>query len=238
MFVYNSTGRKYIKAEYPCFIINNKNNVSDWILNSGIPEQSLIDWSREFITKDKIFIDVGAHMGTYTINLAPYCKHVYSFEAQKMTYYQLCGGIALNELENVTAYNYGIGNKEESHQMKTLQITTEDGGGTTLDEEVINSTKRPVINKLDIEMRSIDDFNINDNIGLIKIDVEGYELNVIKGAEDTLKRCNYPPLLFEAWEDKWYEERKKNLFNYIENLGYKIHMINGYEFMFLAIKTN
>jgi hypothetical protein len=63
-------------------------------------------------------------------------------------------------------------------------------------------------------------------IRLIKIDVEGHELEVLKGGIETLKANNYPPIIFEAWTWKpWFEPKRKKLFEYLEGHGYKIQQL-------------
>lgn len=76
-------------------------------------------------------LDIGAHSGTYTISLAENCKNVYSFEPQKMTFYSLCGSIALSNIKNVTCINTGLGSEEQVGIQK-LNIISLDGGGSTL----------------------------------------------------------------------------------------------------------
>ena len=90
-----------------------KNNLPFYI-HHGLFEKSLIEWCKQFCTKDKIFLDIGAHCGTYTVSLARYCKHVYAFEPQKMTFYSLCGSVALSHIQNATCHNVGLG---EVHQV-------------------------------------------------------------------------------------------------------------------------
>lgn len=237
MIVYNKNKNHY-KADFPAYVVNNRNNVSDWILSDGEPEINLIKWCEQFLNKDKIFIDIGAHMGTYTINLAPFCNKVYSFEPQKMTYYQLCGGIALNELYNVTAHNFALGTTEESGTITSLNIQSIDGGGSTIDHNIIESQNGVLIGSENILLKCLDDFDFDLPIGLIKIDVEGYELNVIKGAIKTLTKHNNPPILFEAWDTEWYKEKREELFNYIKSINYEIISIMGYSHMFLANTKN
>jgi hypothetical protein len=59
---------------------------------------------------------------------------------------------------------------------------------------------------------------------LIKIDVEGLELNVLKGAESFLESSCYPPILFEAWDFDWFREDKQRLLNFLSYLGYKVSL--------------
>ena len=78
----------------------------------GLFENQLIEWCRQFCRDDKIFLDIGAHTGTYAISLAVSCKSVHAFEPQRSTYYALCGGIALSGYcDRIVAHNYGLGNQ-------------------------------------------------------------------------------------------------------------------------------
>ena len=67
----------------------------------GLFENNLIEWCKQFCKKDATFLDIGAHTGSYAITLAPYSGKVVAFEPQKMTYYALCGGVALSSATNV-----------------------------------------------------------------------------------------------------------------------------------------
>jgi hypothetical protein len=83
----------------------------------------------------------------------------------------------------------------------------------------------------------IDDLNIQ-NIGFIKIDVEGAELDVIKGLVCTIQQNNYPPLLFECSMHEEYVSIRNRLFEYILTCGYnEIRPIENTDDNFVAIRV-
>jgi FkbM family methyltransferase len=200
-----------------------QNNIH-YYMNNGLFEKHLIDWSKQYCSKDKNMIDIGAHSGTYSISLADNCKHVYSFEPQKMTYYSLCGSVALSNITNITCINIGLGSEEQIGK-NTLNIVSLDGGGSTL------HTSNNILRTEEIEIKTLDSYNI-ENIGFIKMDVEENELNVLKGSLITLQKSNYPKILFES------NTINETLFNFLKNLNYNIIEINGCRNMYLAVHKN
>jgi len=191
----------------------------------GLFEKTLIDWCKQFCNNN-IFLDIGAHTGTYSISLSQNAKHVYSFEPQKMTYYALCGSIALSDARNITAYNVALGSPDQVG-IQTLKIRSHDGGGSSLQSFV-----EPVLAEESVEVRTLDSYNLK-NIGFIKIDVEDNELYVLKGAVNTIKQNNYPTIMFES------NHENKELFSYITTiLGYNaVIPINGIHNMYLITRN-
>ena len=215
--------------DYNQFILLNKNNVYilphnnlNYHLTNGIFEGDLIEWCKQFGNDNKNMLDVGAHTGTYTISLSKYFNHVYSFEPQKMTYYALCGSVALSNIQNVTCYNFGLGSESQVGE-QMLKIISVDGGGSTL--HMTDNSK--IIKEESVIIKTLDELDL-ENIGFIKIDVEDNEYYVIFGAIDTIIKSNYPKILYES------NVRNKNLENKLIDLGYKILNIIGYSNMYLA----
>lgn len=188
--------------------------------NHGLFESSLIDWCKQFGDKNKNFLDIGAHSGTYGISLSKTFKQIHCFEPQRMTYYSLCGSVALSGAKNIFCHNFGLGSEKQKGKQQ-LKIISKDGGGSSL--HAISG----VLATEEIEIHILDNLNL-ENIGFIKIDVEGNEYDVILGAKKTLAKSGYPKIIFES------NNHDIKLFNLIEELGYEIIKINGYNNMFLA----
>ena len=194
----------------------------------GLFENDLIDWCKQFCRKDAMFLDIGAHTGSYAITLAPYSGKVIAFEPQKMTYYALCGGVALSSATNIECLKLGLGNQAQNGA-KTLHIVSNDGGGSTVHAPPSDK----ILNSEVIEIRTLDSLSIQGQISFIKMDVEENELQVLQGGMETIVRCGYPKILFES-----NSQENTALFDYLrEILGYQIIKVNGFFNMYLAEKS-
>ena len=176
---------------------------------------------------DGLVLDIGANLGTFCVPLAqkiPQLKF-HAFEPQRIVSYQLCANIVINSLENVYAYEVALSNENASIDLAMPDYTAETNiGAFSIDKEVReNEYECSTVNATDrIDLVTLD-FLTLDNIRLIKIDVEGHELEVLKGGIETIKRNNYPPIIFEAWTWKpWYQEKRTALFEYLQGHGYEI----------------
>lgn len=196
-----------------------------YYIKNGLFEANLIEWCREFCKPDKIFLDIGAHTGSYSITLSPFVKSVYAFEPQKMTYYALCGSVALSNLNNIECIKVALGSPDQIGE-QTLNIISPDGGGSS-----ILTRNHETIATETITVATLDSFNL-DNIGFIKIDIEDNEYNAILGAVITLQRCNNPTIIFEC------NSINDKLFNLLRSIGYNIIPITYYSYMFLAVKND
>lgn len=207
-------------------------SVAKWFASSGMAERNVIYWCADtFVKPHQTFLDIGAHVGTYTLVCAPRAKHTYSFECSPKTFCYLAANIALHGLEErVSPLPYALG--ATSGTIDYI-VRSEDGGGNGI--KVLNDADAN-LRKIPLSVRTLDSFELTD-IGFIKIDVEGAEIDVLKGAAQTLKDNNYPPILFESWGD-WKTDVspsiRADLFAHFQSIGYTLQEINGARDTFLA----
>jgi FkbM family methyltransferase len=174
-----------------------------------------------------VVLDIGANLGTFCVPLARKVpKHKYhAFEPQRIVNYQLCANVIINGLDNIHTYELALSDRDDQINLVMPDYTNETNiGAFSIDKEVreneyecstVSTTNR-------IDLIPLDSLCF-DSIRLIKIDVEGHELEVIKGGIETIKRNNYPPIIFEAWTWKpWYQEKRTALFEYLQGHGYEI----------------
>lgn len=210
-----------------------ENNVATWIYEKGIPEKNLIYWVIDnFIFPDKNFIDIGAHVGTYSWTCGKNALHTFSFECNYKIFGYLMANIILHGLEDkITALPVALGNCEKDEK---YYVRSPDGGGNGC--KMINDNDNDLYSYT-VKVKTLDSFNLS-NISLIKIDVEGYEKEVLQGAVQTIIKNNYPPILFESWGEWKFDVDKslqKELFDYIYKLGYTIKSTIHND-MFIALK--
>ena len=198
----------------------------DYYWRKGLFECQLIEWAKQFCNPDKLFLDVGAHTGTYAISLAANAQNVLAFEPQKATYYSLCGSVALSGLsDKITCHNVGLGAEDQVGE-QVLKIVSNDGGGSSL----LPGENECVLREETIVVRTLDSFQLK-NVGFIKMDVENNELNVLRGGLETLRESGYPAILFES------NGSNPALFGFLkEALGYNVVQVGGVSNMFLAGK--
>jgi len=148
------------------------------------------EWAmlRQIIKPGMNVIEAGANMGTHSVDMARACAPgiFIGFEPQPRLFQILAGNLALNNIANALAYPEGCGDAEGWAQMPWIDYDRGGNfGGVSLREEDGQGVR--------VRVRTIDSFGL-PQCGLIKIDVEGFEPRVIRGAAETIRRCR--PVLY------------------------------------------
>ena len=157
-----------------------------------------------YIAPDKCAIDVGAATGHITNYLAPRCKRVFAFEAVEPVYHQL------KKMEerhsNVTAFNAAVG---DFNGVATIYVD---------DKRLSNSGFQDLVGGPSVQVAAVTlDSVMYDamDIGFIKVDVEGTELEVLKGAANILAKQR-PNLMVEIYKP-FTAHPLEEIFSYLMN---------------------
>jgi FkbM family methyltransferase len=140
---------------------------------TGLLEFSEMAFLLHSLREEDCFADVGANIGVYTLLASGYCgANTIAFEPVSTTYEWLEKNIILNRIENkVVAYNYGVGSSAGTLHFSTGYDTI----NHVVSEENVGHTKKVQVNTLE----HFCDIHVIPLI--IKVDVEGYETEVING---------------------------------------------------------
>lgn len=153
-----------------------------------------IDILRQFIKEGDTVFDVGANIGTHTVafsRMVGKTGQVFAFEAQPRLEKILAANIELNNCGNVVWDLRAIGPADGKLTLSPLPS----------DDTAFNfGTGSAGVGGADVDMLAIDTFAAEMSPSVIKIDVEGMELDVIRGARQTIERCK-PVLYFDVGDD-------------------------------------
>lgn len=178
-----------------------------------------------------LVLDIGANMGAFAVPMANAIADrgglIYAFEPQRIVYYQLCGNVFLNRLDNVYALNMALGNVDGAVEIPAIDYSASKNiGAFSLDQDLRKAQNAVAIKEdaphYEVPLRQLDSIPLPKAPTLIKIDVEGLEIQVLQGATQLLKASNFPPLLLEAWKGEWFKAQRDNLIRYLHELGYTI----------------
>lgn len=173
----------------------------------------------KYVSEGFTVLDIGANIGIHTLFLAKIVGDsgkVIAFEPIKRIYEQLKKSIAINDFQNIVLNNYALGDRQTNAKINILK---ENMGGSS----IYNNKDTKFDSEENIMIKVLDNLNL-PRIDFIKMDVEGYEWNVIKGAKNLLER-DRPNIVFEYNPISYDEEEKGSsleFLRYLKSLGYKL----------------
>jgi FkbM family methyltransferase len=162
----------------------------------------------------KVILDIGANVGNHTASFSKISKNVYAFEPNFFVFELL--KINTKKLKNVQIFNFGLSDKNQSIVAKIPKLNW-GGGSLTLDQK--NSRPNKFIEVL-FKLKSLDKLKIFSevNIGMVKIDVEGHELQAFKGMKSLLRK-NKPVIIFE--QNRGIVNKTSEEIKFLKSIGYK-----------------
>ena len=172
----------------------------------GCAEQELSNLHR-LVPRGTVAIDVGANQGMYVYPLSRLAVRVEAFEPLPF-----CADFLERSRANLTVHRIALSDHEG---IMTLHVPLINGirhSGLATFQAV-----RGPQEFLDVPVRTLDSFHFS-NVGLIKIDVEGHEHAVLRGAEETLRR-ERPNVLIEI-EQRHHVDPMEHIFAAMATYGY------------------
>ena len=190
------------------YVNNNDFSAPANCLRLGINwENDIYYYIKKYSNKKYSAIDIGAHIGIHTQHLSKYYKSVYAFEPNTNTYNTLKLNTKNN---NIITINKAVGNENKKVIFFIKKINCQSHVEHFDDIKLVDQIK-------------IDDLNLKEKIKIIKIDIEGGEINAFKGMYQLIK-TNKPIIIFEdhtgencSYLKKThnYKIKKINLTNYL-----------------------
>jgi FkbM family methyltransferase len=178
-------------------------------------------------------IDIGANIGYYTILTSKQIgpgKRVFSFEPQPGVVAKLRRNIEASGLPNVTVFPFAL-----SDVAGRVPFHVPQPGGESHGSMHANG-RFQVLQVVDVETRRLDDVWQqlgSPDIGLLKMDAEGAELPILRGAVGLLSGPNRPVLVFEACEDNCqpFGYSVFDLLHYVRGFGYRLRQLDQYDWL-------
>lgn len=176
---------------------------------------------------DMTFIDVGANIGFYSLTMAQFLKkgEVHSFEPNPYIHKLFQKNLALNSFSNIVANPVGLSDKNET---LTIHFSKSNLGASS-----VYNTSSDMHEQ--IRLVAFDDYCKEKNIqkiDLLKVDIEGGELNFLKGATGMIRKCEKLILVMEIMEEHCIKAgySAAELFEYVTSLGFKAYLPRPYPF--------
>lgn len=183
----------------------------------GEYSESEVELWRQLLPDNAIVADVGANIGSHTVALAALVPNglVFAFEPIRFLYHMLAGNVALNGLGNVVTFHAAAGAERGQIMVPGFDFTREENyggialGGFEQGNPVAQVTLDAVLPRCHF----------------LKIDVEGMELDVLKGAQRLIRECR-PGLYLECNPEEGYPNdqgpTQLALIKHVQSLGYDV----------------
>ena len=176
------TNLRTIQTRYGVFVIDGVQDkkMADALARDTYPNEQLLAVTRQFVTKESTVLDIGAHIGTFALPMMKEAKEVIAFEPSP----EASALLIRNAKEN----NAPI-------RIITKALGSKQGSGTLLVRNASNAGANTLVSGGDIPVVTLD--SIVAHADFIKIDVEGMELEVLRGAAKLIETAR-PVILFEV----------------------------------------
>lgn len=211
------------QSEFGNFCLVENDLISNCINERDSWEPHLFYFYQKFIKPDYIIIDGGANIGFHSIQFAKLAPQgtVYCFEPQPLIFNVLSTNILINGCSDVIKqFRLGLG-ESIGQELKMTPLKEQ-----IFSEHCINYGGRGLTEgdegEEEVQLTTIDSLNLS-KLDFIKLDVQGFELNTLKGGESTIK-ANKPLMFIENYPDS---EQDQKVINLVKEWGYEVYRLQA-----------
>jgi len=176
------------------------------------------------IEKNDIVIDCGAHVGIFSLEVARKAQKVIAIEPHPLNYKLLKLNVTLNELNNVITLPVALWEKD--HRWLKLYVA-ETSVSHTIKPNMLGSARYIYVPSMCLDS-VLSKCNL-DRVDMIKVDVEGAELQVLKGGKEALRLAKY--VVIEAHYQRGSTDFN-NIIRLLIKFGFKIYLMNNLIYAF------
>jgi FkbM family methyltransferase len=160
--------------------------------------------------KGSLALDIGANIGNHSILFSNYFDAVYAFEPNQRTFDLL--QLNSKTFDNVFPFNFGFGDEVGCF---TLNENPNNMGASSIKYSDFSDAQQ-----VEIALKKLDDIDLSSaNISFVKIDVEGFESNVIRGGLNVLE-ASQPLVVFEQHESE-FKNGSTDAIELLKSIGYR-----------------
>lgn len=209
--------------EFYMALLGNDDGVALRFYNTGYYEKSTTQIWTEMSLRSRTVLDIGAHTGSYSIaaRIASPSSKVISFEPHYLNFARLALNLRANGYKSSDIYMIAA---SDSNQNVYFQVPKSDAYHSSGGNVAVNGQKT-LNDGYWVTAVSIDDFLTKDTrktVELVKIDVEGHELNVLLGMSQLISEMR-PTVFFEC-----ITESNNELEKFFKNQGYKLYCVDDH----------
>lgn len=187
-------------------------------------------WIKNILSKDAVFMDVGANVGAYLFTLEDHLKpeNIFAFEPNPQLFKRLgrlfpkvnLSSVALSDISTIAEFKIPVINGEKIHTRGTLQ--------TSIKEK---NEEKTILQK--VEVKPLDDLVFDSaqtdklkfqQLDFIKIDVEGNEMQTLRGAKKTIEK--FKPILMVEMEQRHHDDNLWTLISEIADWGFSVNYLD------------
>jgi len=193
-----------VNYEGSLFNLHSDSFLEKLVITTGNFEPHIVTLSKSLISKKDVVLDVGANVGLHTMLFSKLVGEegkVVAFEPNELNLERLNLNISLNAISNIKIECSAVSDEIGEKLFYELPNNSENLGNHSFayTETIKKLEQEEGVSKRQVLCTTIDDYCKNNNIcpNFIKMDIEGFEYNALKGAQNSLKSKDLKGLIIE-----------------------------------------